>query len=294
METTAQTPTKPAFSISVGMLNTANQIRLLLMGPPGAGKTYPCCITCSKNILVADFDNSLTAIRELRPEISVLPFYDLDWVKSNLKAFNARDGFKSWLFNHAKNLDSSWLLVIDSLSSWSDAFHLQQEREPKMSKTGEEDSFHLWKMKQIYFRDCLNALQGLKCDVAVTCHEREERDEKTGMLLQKSRPLFSGSMADEMGRFFTDWFRAFTTDVKDSTGKVIGTSYQWQTRPDSRYNLKTRLSKVEKTVTAHWDNVFKAYKILYPTNAEQASQRCPEASKNKTGHEDFEPLHLAL
>jgi hypothetical protein len=227
------------------------QIRLLLMGKPCSGKTWAALT--APNPIILDIDNGTTSVRKKNPNATILPFYDPEWCRKNCaNVSEARRAIKWWLNAEGRKVPKGYTIVIDSLSSWQDSFHIEQEKTPKITKGGDEDSYFLWSEKVKYFRDCHFIISSLAAHVIVTCHEREIRDDKTGTLLGKVLPFMSGQFADYMPRYYTDVFHQFT---KEEGGKL---RYLWQTSGDNKYDLKTRMPDAPSTIEANF-GVFATY-----------------------------------
>lgn len=224
------------------------QVRLLIHGRPATGKTWAAAGPTTPGPVVLDLDGGCTTLKHHNPNAIVLPFYSADWLKANCNGLSTKDAVKVWLNTEARKLTREQTLVIDSLSAWQDCFHIELEKTPKITKQGGEDSFYIWGEKLKYFRDCHFVFATLTCNVIVIAHEREIRDDKTGVLLSKVLPSMTGSFADSLGRYYTDVFHQFTTGGEN--GKPI--EYWWQVRGDSRYDLKTRMTNCPDKIKAEW------------------------------------------
>jgi len=251
---------KPTASVELST-QAMPQIRLLLLGRPGTGKTFSVCTTFP-GIIVADFDNGLTSADIRKLGILSMPFYDMDWIKKNFpnSGDRAASAFKAWLNNEARKLEKDQTLFIDSLSALDDSFHIETEKLAPAGKSGERDGFFVWNQKQVFFRDIHNIFKALKCNVVVAAHEKEERDADSGALLGKVSPLMTGVFASKLGSQYTDVVRTFSKEERDAAGKPTGkTIYQWQVKSDDKYDLKSRMTHASKFVEPGYGIFQKGY-----------------------------------
>lgn len=236
------------------------QIRLLLQGWPGTGKTQAALTF--PNPYVLDFDNNLQAYSKL--DIPTFPIWNADFVSKDLACPptkpggqpNRRDAALKFLRNEAMKFSPSQTLIVDSWTRLQAAIDAQNEMEPKITKEGKIDDFDFWKKKLDFSREFASLLCSVKCNVVVTVHEIAERDPKTGVLLDKVRPLQTGKFLAELASYFTYVFRAVTEEVKDNTGKVIKTNYLWQVASDNTFEAIARPAFPEGTyrVAPHYDS----------------------------------------
>lgn len=260
--TTAQQLYNPPGGIKVSERKSDDkQIRLLLLGRPGTGKTYSVCVTFP-NVVVANIGNGITpVIRKLVPDLIEVPFWDLDYIKKNIPSLssiqNVKDAFKSWLASEVSKFSSGQTLLIDDLSALQDYFHQQTEKEiPLTKEKQEENKWFEWREKGKYFRDIHLYLLRAKCHVVSVAHEREIRDDKTGALLSKVAPFFTGQFCDRMGAYYNEIYHSFTEDVKEEkTNKVIGVRYLWQVKSDTKYDLKTRMAETPAIIEQDFRNI---------------------------------------
>lgn len=239
------------------------QIRLALQGASGTGKTYSALT--STNIIVADFDNNLTAHTH-RKDIHRIPFCDTEWLRktyskiaNNSIVYPARDCFKEWLKTEGIKLAAGQILFLDSWTTLQAQFDLQTTLEPVLTRTGSVDDFAFWGRKQDYAEEILNLFKSLKCHIIVSFHEQTNRD-SSGNLLDKILPMMQGKFVNKLGLYFTDWFRCIAESRIDAADKkkIIGTDYFWQTKSTSEVNLKSRLDLPMK-VEPNFDKLVSLY-----------------------------------
>lgn len=232
-------------------------LRVAIQGASGSGKTYSA--VTFPNPIVADFDGGLTSLKATRPDIVTIPFYSDAFIRS--KGVNRRDYFKAFLEQEAVKLTREQTLIVDSWTTLQIAFDIQTEKEPVYTKGGSVDEFAFWGRKKDWSRDICQALLALSCNVVVTFHEQQQRD-SAGNPTTKLEPVMQGSWSQQLPIFFSDWFRqSATTERKklaDGTEVAGATLYQWQTKPNSIANCKSRLSNLPALVPAHFDSL-KAY-----------------------------------
>lgn len=224
------------------------QIRLLIMGPPCSGKTWAAATF--PNPIYIDLDGSSTSVKFVNPNALIIPFcQDSVWKQYNPKSI--ADAFKVFLFSEAPKFDESQTLVVDSLSAIEDGYHKGMQDFPILNGKGEENSLAVWGKKLDYFRDIHTAFKSLRCNVVVTAHIREIRDDKTGTLLKKIGPSLTGSFADKLNSYYTDVFlQLFGPSQKDP--KI--TKYMWQTKGDERIDLKSRMPSVPQFIEASYSS----------------------------------------
>ncbi len=240
------------------------QIRLGLCGEPCSGKTTSALTF--PNIIVADFDGGLT--RFSGENITFIPFYDEEWIcnygfrptKPKATA-NSRDAFLKFLEEDVLKMSADQTLLLDSWTALQNAFDLQQELEPKVTKEGKLDDFHFWAKKIEYAEKIVVRLKACKCHVVVTFHEDKVRDKNTGQLLDKIAPLMQGKFVAQLKSHFTDFFHMLCEEEKDKEGKVTKCNYFWQIASNNRVDIKTRLTFPEGTfkVEPHF-RVFEQYR----------------------------------
>lgn len=238
------------------------QIMLGLQSISGNGKTWSACTF--PNPVILDFDNNTVGLKGRHPNyecIQKIPFYDpafvAKWATSTFPLGNPnhrpnqKDALVKWLLAEGPKVPSDSTVILDSWTAAQDAFDIQTDLTPAITKTGEVDSFAFWAQKQDWSRDVLRLLKGLKCHVVVTFHEQYDYD-KNGILINRIRPFMQGKFVGKLPNYFTDFFRCIVSEVKGadnkpkllSDGKTKVVEYLWQIKSDELISLKTRM-KVE-------------------------------------------------
>jgi len=226
------------------------QLRIALQGASNTGKTWAALTFPSP--VVANFDNGLTAFAG--QDIIELPFYNPVWLKEKFPTTpNGKDAFLVWMTKEAWKITPEQTLVIDSWTTLQNAFDVNT---PEVySSKGVLDPYAFWAMKIEYAREICELFKGLTCHVVVTFHEQATRDPKTGALLEKIRPLMQGQFVNQLGIYFTDFFRQGVRVSADGKREWL-----WQVKSDDLVNCKTRMKLADNVmvVPAHF-NSFKAY-----------------------------------
>lgn len=238
------------------------RIILGIMGGSGTGKTTAALTF--PNPVVIDIDNNLIAHKK-REDIQVLPFWDYDWIYSwnkynkNEVPYPIRDAVPEWLKTEGRKLTSDQTLILDSWTSYQDAFDKQSapEIEPVYTKgTTSINDFAFWDKKIDFSLEVILALKALKCHVVVTFHEQDKVTEVNTKLLMKTEPLMQGKFPKKLGLYFTDFFQAVVEDeMKD--GKATGKStYLWRTHSTPQVScLKTRMFDCAPLIPAHYSSL---------------------------------------
>lgn len=232
-------------------LKTQTQPRIFLglQGEPGTGKTTSALTF--PNPIVLDLDGGLTGF--VGRDIPVVPMHDHNWVceyeKGKFKPSpvpkaqaNRRDAILHFLTVDAVKIDVEQTLVVDSWTALQDAHDRQTELFPKLTKAGQVDEYDFWDQKLTYSRTVLAALKALRCHVVVTHHESRIRDPETGELKEKVQPLMQGRFAQELKRFYPNYFRCIArgeiTAGPTKLGTITGAKYFWQIRTDPIFDAK--------------------------------------------------------
>lgn len=200
----------PSGSYTLDKETEQPQIRLGIQGYPKTGKTWSALTF--PNCIVADLDRGLGA-HYGRSDIIVVPFYDGKFCDKLVPRDgiqnppNRRDAILKWLGTEAIKITKQQTLVFDGGTSLQNAFHIQYNLNPVISRSsGKVDSFAEWGLKIEYFGQIVELLKGLSCNVVYLCHEIPDRA-TDGSLNGQVRPLLSGQFGDQLASHFTDWFR---------------------------------------------------------------------------------------
>lgn len=235
------------------------QIRLLIIGVPGSGKTTSSLTF--PNPICANTDRGLLGHRH-RTDIQEVPFYDEEWLRKNFPSETPASAYLSFIKKHRKNLTPDQTLITDSLTTLQDYFHSAKEPQTPTSKGGELDKRWIWSEKLKYMRDVHLALGELKCNIVSIIHEVPERNSE-GVIIGYRNAL-TGAFGDSLGRCYTDLFRQIVvvTD-KNEGGKLIKSyEYKFQIKPDATYKIiKTRQQTTQQFIPATYEAIKELYKL---------------------------------
>lgn len=256
-------------------------IRLGLLGAPGEGKTWSALTF--PDPIVLNLDNKLGGYQAANPDstvrvvnfteelcVKILGCSNMGFNKPNnpLYPLNVRDAVKKWLTMFGSGLTENETLVLDSWSTLQNRFDSQTQlpHEIAYSKSGEEDKFYFWRMKQKYSGEITELLKTLKCNVVVTFHEVMDYDDDnrpTGKL----KPLMQGGFAPQLAGQFTDFYRQIcvSRDAKnyEAIKKVLGREingareYLWQTRSNALFTACLSIPNLPELVPATYEILVK-------------------------------------
>lgn len=241
------------------------QIRLGIQGFPGTGKDWSVLGTPDKtqigfpNPIVLNLDRGLGAHSGC-DWIYEIPFWKI------YKRLEQKDKMIEWLDKEGTKLSENQTLIIDSLSSLEQIYHMwfkANELQLAIGSNGQYNNFIEWQMKEKWFNEIHVMLKSFRCDIVLLCHEAERADKPTapgqpGLYTGKIRPVLSGKFGDLIIREYTDWFRqhsgAKTKEPKDETlanfrmtkqeffymcDSFVGeTIFWWQTKGSDLFDAK--------------------------------------------------------
>jgi len=186
-----------------------NQVRLIIQGPPFAGKTTSALTF--PNPVILTYDRKVSAHLH-RGDVPLVPFYDPSYVDSVVRRAgtsqppNRKDALIKFLETEGMKLSHEQTLIMDGCTGIEDGYHQWfkvNEDDLATSKKGEYNKFVQWDLKLKYFKEIWNLFKALRCDVIFICHEQDDRN-KDGTYNGKIRPLLTGQVADTLGKNFTD------------------------------------------------------------------------------------------
>jgi hypothetical protein len=207
-------------------------IRLLLIGPPGSGKTTTVC--GFPNGYVLDLDVNLGgALRFLKARNQPLPL-GYDRVDINEKGevvppLLRWQRLEALISNSPPEVET---IVIDSATGLTDLLMQEVKRQQPSVKDGRQlYMFYLEAGKQF-----LNKFVLLRKHVVLTAHEKIEQDAMTG--ITQYRVAWPGQLGDYVGAFFTNVWRCEV----DREGIPPKYKYVIRTMQDTQhYGLKNDL-----------------------------------------------------
>lgn len=256
-------------------------IRLGILGAPGEGKTWSGLTF--PNPIVLNLDNKLGGYQAAHPEstikvvnfdenlvVNILKCSNMGFNKPNNPQYplNVRDAVKKWLTQFGPTLGSDSTLILDSWSTLQNKFDGQSQlpHEIVVSRSGEEDKFAFWRLKQKYAKDITDLLKTLKCNSVTTFHEVPEYDED-GRITGKLKPVMQGGFAAELAGHFSSFYRQIcvTKDMKnyDKIKAALGRDingereYLWQTQSNSVFTACAGIPNLPTLVPATYQSLVK-------------------------------------
>ena len=248
---------------------TASLLRIAIQGAQSTGKTWAC--TTFPNPVFLDFDNKLGAHRH-REDIYPLRFWNDDFcmqLADQLK-IRAKDGgvlhrtniLLAFLRTELAKFTPEQTVILDSMTMVMNSLEAWLDATPVYGQKGEVDGFDFWKRKGKITKWILEALKNANCNVIVTFHESKDMN-ADGIPTGKMNPLMSGSMKEQLGQHFTDWYRQTAENELDAQGKPIKDKvrYMWQIKPDSNCNcscsIKHLIDSPVRQVEANYKSLLK-------------------------------------
>jgi len=234
------------------------QIRLGLIGKPGAGKTTAALTF--PNPLVLDRD------KKLPPGAAVksIPFYNTAFSK---KFGGDREALVNFLTKEAPSkIPPNMTMIIDSWTMFMNCFDLWADSVSTSmfwsAKKNEVDGFAIHADRINYAVEIMTALKQLPHNFIINFHEQIER-EKTGPNAGKPsgniKPLMKGQFADQAAAHMTDFFRQVIIRDK-STSKL---SYIWEVLPSDEFFPITSFKSPDRYIPATYEALMD-YRAKYP------------------------------
>lgn len=236
---------------------------ILLLGPPGGGKTVIGCRLFPKTyVLVADL-NFASGVRYLQKIGETSNVVGFDTVTTDDKG--AKVPVQDWYPRMFKLLDEATknpdidAIFMDSATYISDYIVAKialctDERTIRMP-AGKE-SFDKWANYLVTWRGLIMQLRSSGKKIILSCHEQKDKDESDG--IYKYQIALSGQIAAKLPNMFSDVWRC---EVEETNGK-----YRWLVRTlgNIRHELKNNFGWSEGTLDA--DEIVKRVRAtLKPT-----------------------------
>lgn len=199
------------------------QIRMGLIGKPGAGKTTACLTF--PNPIILDKD------RKCPPNVKAVPFYDPAFEKKFASTDQSRSGVRSALINWLnKYNDPSTTLILDSYTMWMNDFDKWSKLVGPLvfkseKKPGVVDGFAIHADRIAMGVEIFHALKSMQNNFVVNFHEQVDRNED-GVPIG-IRALIKGQFGDQVGAHLTIMFRAVCVKGK----------YLWQVVSDQEFTV---------------------------------------------------------
>lgn len=224
-------------TISLTSPKTANPKAILLIGPPGGGKTTLSLQFPNAGVVDIDrnLDGPIKRLMKLDPKFEIR--FDCAYQTSDGKSLPLADVWRRATVITDEMLKDEWVktIVIDGLTMADDALYEHVLKAQNVSDMRIQD----W----VTFRAELIRLI-MKCRAAtktfvMLCHEEPQIDDKGNVI--RYVPSFRSKVSNFFGGFFTDMWRC--TAVPCSVDKLHpdGVKFCLNTLPTSRSELKNSL-----------------------------------------------------
>lgn len=236
---------------SLETLKSEGNIKLLLYGDSGAGKTSFAASTPGGPILIADFDGKVVSaaefLRATNPEqlkqVTYENYTGGVGLKLPAEMFNI-------LMGQVAKQNPYKTIVLDSLTTFSDeSMKYLIKANPGVIKRMSTQGVQIpvlqdYQMARIWFKQVIGALLAMPCNVIVTAHIQIEKDEATGQILRT--PMMAGKLSKELPIYFGEVWRAY----RDDKGE------HWaQTQSDSRYTCRSQIPGLPNPVKLDWEEI---------------------------------------
>lgn len=209
-------------------------VRVLLQGPPGAGKTATACQF--PGVYVADLDMNLAGpIRWLNRTGKPLPLgYDVIDRDETGKEVDpsARYGRLVKCLQTAVADPTVQTIVVDSATKLSDYMIAEVLRQ----QGAQQMTIQHWGFYLAMWKKFISQLSVQRKHFVLVSHERVEKDEVDQSL--KYFVMIPGQMGNIIGSLFTDVWRC---EVAEKAGIPPTYAFNVRTMPSYRFNLKNSL-----------------------------------------------------
>lgn len=230
---------------TLGSFDISKNRKILIQGDSGSGKTV-FAAGFPTPLYVADFDgkiSSAAAFYANQPER--LAKIDYDSFPNATREARPFASFYTRLQQHRQLVGSGTFpyktYVIDSLTTLVDS--LMQEIMTSMPSnkrmsagTVQVPMLSDYNVLSGYFKQTLNQILSLPCNVIVTAHVQLNKDEMTGEIFRE--PLLPGKLAKFLPVVFEEVYRAFTIQKDGQTG------YFAQTQSANGYTCRSQIKNL--------------------------------------------------
>lgn len=237
---------------SLADVKTSGRLKLLLLGESGAGKTS--FLAGMPKPWIADFDNKIVSAAEYLRKANPAQLASVDYeCYSGLPAgVHAAKKLNIDVGNIAKKVPFPYeTLGLDSLTTFSDESMKYLIADNPGIKRQITQGVQLpvlqdYQMARIWFKQIINAMLGLPCNVVMTAHIQVEKDEITGRIMRS--PMMAGKLAYELPIYFGEVWRAY----RDDKGQ------HWaQTQSDSNFTCRSQIPGLPNPVKLDWAEIKK-------------------------------------
>lgn len=231
-------------------LKPAEQMKILLFGNSGSGKTVFSCSFPSP-IWVADFDNKISSAAQYyyadetrMSGIEYESYAPVDDIGSSFERFN-NDLAKVKVRAKAGEIKT---VVLDSMTTFGEELMRYLIRINPGIKRPEAKGTKLtcptdYNILGNFMKRLTGELLDFPCNVICTAHIKIDKDETTGEITRQ--PMFPGQMAARFPIYFAEVYRAFVKDGK----------HFLQTRADQKFDCRTQIRGIPAEVPMHYDEL---------------------------------------
>lgn len=232
-------------------LKTSENIRLLLFGDSGTGKT---CFASGwpGPVHYADFDGKVSSAAAFLADSPKLAEISYENYAPTDKIGTAGARFNADLGKMRKEGKLPGTLVLDSLTTFSDEMmRYLMKLNPgikRMDTLGAATpAMQDYQVARLFFKQMLGELLNLPCNLVVTAHVQMDKDEITGEILRT--PMIAGKLSRELPILFPEVYRSYVKDGK----------YLAQTKSDSKFQCRTQIRGLPAEIELKYESVIRKY-----------------------------------
>jgi len=225
--------------MKLGDIKTEGNVKILLMGDAGVGKTVFACSLPGKTKFL-DFDNKVdSAALFYRKNPKVLENIDVEQFPPSLNTSPierlSQLITKEFIVQQQSGKMDFDNLVLDSITTFSAATlaHIVKSNpgiKRNISAQGQQAGLQDFGILKREFQKLIPGLISLPCNVIMLAHIATEKDEATGAILRHT--MMDGSFAKELPIYFKEVWRLYVKDGK-----------RWvQTQSDGMYNCRSQIT----------------------------------------------------
>lgn len=232
------------------------QRRLMIVGTSGSGKTYSTA-TAPLPIYL-DYDNQLNDIVVRQKLVAIFPMFDTEFTKTKLGLVGApQERLIKLIETKFGEFTPQHTIILDSASQYGDLVKANLTEKFK-SKDG-DGSFQLWATWADVWRDLCKKIRDLGCNVIMTFHENELRNEETNRLEKYGWMMQGKEFTPRIPQYFTDVVRQIhEVEVDKQTGALKAERWLWQIKPTPEFPIaKSRCTTKAITIPATWSELVK-------------------------------------
>lgn len=250
---------------------TAEQLRLLLVGPAGWGKSHSIGMTFP-NLVIVNLDNNIPTCVRRRGGVSVVDVWDDDEREKfrDLCPAGVRDPMALvawWVMNEGRKLPPDTTVLFENMTRISDlSLGWCADNVPKSAKKGTDDTRQMWNEFADLMLGFFGNIEKFRCNVVMTAHEEEIRDRETNRILNRRWMMPGQKFTPKIPSYFNNIFRQVRIPKSDKPKNQYTVAsidldekteceYYWQIQPDNESDmLRTTIKTNDKFVKAHYDS----------------------------------------